>query len=211
MKQQDGLRQGWRHRWRRRLGFDRNPMRRRTDRIQAVILTVLLLGFLAGGPAAAAYTGHRIYVSGMRTGRVQAAAWRRVPAVVVKVGPIAGWSRSASPVSILVRWLGPDRSWRTGEIEDAKAAVTGGTVIVWVDAKGQLTHPPLTHIEVIAQVARTAAAVTAGLGLLLIAVGWVVSILLDRHRLAGWQADWSATEPRWTRSTPPDDGQLPRF
>jgi hypothetical protein len=209
MKQQDGLRQGWRHRWRRRLGFDRNPMRRRIDRIQAVIQTILLLGFLAGAPAVAAYTGHRIYVSGMRTGRVQAAAWHRVPAVVVKVGPVTGWSRSASPVSLLVRWLGPDQSWRTGQIEDTAAAVAGGAVLVWVDAKGTLTRPPLTRAEAIAEAARAAAAVTAGLGLLLIAVGWLVSVLLDRYRLAGWEADWSATEPRWTRPTPPDDGQLP--
>lgn len=205
MKQQDGPCQGWWHRWWRRLGLDRNPMRRRTDRIQAVIQTILLLGFLAGAPAVAAYTGHRIYVSGMRTGRVQAAAWHRVPAVVVKVGPKAGWSRSASPVSLLVRWLGPDRSWRTGEIEDAKAAVTGATVIVWVDGKGQLTHPPLARTGAIGQVVRAVLAVTAGLGLLLIAVGWAVSFLLDRYRLAGWEADWSATEPRWTHSTPPDD------
>ncbi|HEY7144113.1 MAG TPA: hypothetical protein VH637_07700 [Streptosporangiaceae bacterium] len=209
MKQQERLRQGWWHRWWRRLGLDCNPMRRRIDRIQAVIQTVLLLGFLAGAPAVAAYTGYRIYVSGMRTGRVQVAAWHRVPAVVLKVGPIAGWSRSASPVSMLVRWLGPDRAWRTGEIEEAKTAVTGGTVTVWVDAKGKLTHPPLTSTEVIAQTARTAAAVTVGLGLLLMAVGWAVSFLLDRQRLADWEADWSVTEPRWTRSTPPDDGHAP--
>jgi hypothetical protein len=174
-------------------------MRRCVDRIQAVIQSILLLVFLAGAPAVAAYTGHRIYVSSMRTGRVQAAAWHRVSAVVVKVGPIAGWSRSASPVSLLVRWPGPGRSWRTGEIEDAKAAVTGATVLVWVDAKGQLAHPPLARTGAIAQVVRAVLAVTAGLGLLLIAVGWVVSFLLDRYRLAGWEADWSATEPRWTR------------
>jgi hypothetical protein len=111
-------------------------MRRRIDRIQAVIQTALLLGFLAGAPTVAAYTGHRIYLSGIRTGRTQAAAWHRVPAVVVKTGPIPGWSRSASPVSLSVRWLEPGRSWRTGEVEDTAAAVAGNTVMVWVDARG---------------------------------------------------------------------------
>jgi hypothetical protein len=32
--------------------------------------------------------------------------------------------------------------------------------------------------------------------LVLAEMAWVV---LDRRRLAGWEADWAATGPRWTR------------
>ena len=70
-------------------------MRRAVDRIQAVTRAGLLVVFLAGAPIAALYASHGIYVSGLRTGQAQAAAWHRVPAVVLRAIPIAtGWSRS---------------------------------------------------------------------------------------------------------------------
>src|SRR5260221_6223605 len=68
----------------RRIGFDRNPMRRGTDRIQALTRAALVMVFLAGAPAAAAWTAHAVYASGLHAGRAQAAAWRRLPAVVLR-------------------------------------------------------------------------------------------------------------------------------
>jgi hypothetical protein len=181
-------------------------MRRGVDRVHAVIRAVLLLGFLAGAPATAAYAGHAIYVSGVRSERAQTAVWHGVPAVVERVRPItAGWSRSASPALVSVRWRGPDRSWRTGQTQGTAATVVGSTVTVWIDAKNRLSRPPLTRAEIVGQVVRAAIAIPVALGLLLAAVGWVASLLLDRHRQACWEADWSATEPRWTRSIPPND------
>jgi hypothetical protein len=48
---------------------DRNPMRRGSDRIQAVLRAVLLVVFLAGAPAAALAASDAIYVSGLRAGQ----------------------------------------------------------------------------------------------------------------------------------------------
>ena len=74
----EGLRRFWR-----RLGFDHNPMRRGSDRFQAVMRAGLLVLFFAGAPAAAVQVGHGVYVSGLRAGQAQTAAWHRVPAVIL--------------------------------------------------------------------------------------------------------------------------------
>ncbi len=208
MSQNDAPRHGWRWRSLRRLGFDRNPKRRGTDRIQAIIRVGLLVVFLAGAPAAAVYAGHVIYLSGMRAERAEAAAWHRVPAVILRVTPTAtGWSRSAASALLSVQWVRTDGSWGTGKITGAKTALAGGTTTVWVDAKGRRAHLPLTRTEVITQVIRAAVAIPVALALLLAAIYGVISLLLDKHRLACWETDWSATEPQWTRSMPPDNGQ----
>jgi hypothetical protein len=187
--------------WRlwRRIGFDLNPMRRGTDRIQAVTRAGLLVVFLAGAPIAALYVSHGITVSGLRATQAQA-AWHRVPAVVLRATPVvAGWSRSPwSPALLSVRWASPDGSPETGEITVAGNAVAGSTMTVWIDEHGRLAHRPLSRAEVTCAVIRGAVATPVALALVLAAVGRVVSLLLDRHRLACWEEDWSEVEPRWT-------------
>jgi hypothetical protein len=41
--------------------------------------------------------------------------------------------------------------------------------------------------------------VLAALGGLLMGVAAIVRWVLDRQRLAAWEADWYSTEPRWAR------------
>jgi hypothetical protein len=54
-------------------------MRRGSNRFQAVMRAGLLVLFLAGAPAAAVQVGQGVYVSGLRAGQAQTAAWHRVP------------------------------------------------------------------------------------------------------------------------------------
>jgi hypothetical protein len=182
------------------MGFDRNPMRRGSDRVQALTRAGLLAVFLAGAPAAAWYVSHGIYVSGLRAAQVQAAAWHQVPAVVLRVTPVAaGWSRPRpSPVVLSLRWALPGGGPRTGEITSAGKTAAGSSLAVWIDAKGRLAHPPPSRAEVTRQAIRAAAATAVALALLLAGVSGVLSLLLDKHRLARWEADWAAVEPQWT-------------
>jgi hypothetical protein len=187
----------------RRMGFDRNPLRRGTDRIQAILRAVLLVVFVLGGPVATACVSHGVYAAGLRTGRAQAAAWHRVPALVLHVSLIAAaWRhppRPSGPATLSVRWAAPDRSSRTGEIGYGRHAVVGGTVTVWIDASGRLTHSPLTHADVVDHVVGAAVVTPLVLALVLCAAGWAASRVLDRRRLARWDAEWLAVEPRWTK------------
>jgi len=187
----------------RRLGWDRNPMRRTTDRIQVLLRAVLLALFVLGGPIATAYVGHAVYASGLRTGRVQAAAWHRAPALVLDARPIitvwrhpAGIGRHAT---LSVRWTTPQGPSRTGEITGRAGAVPGSFVTVWIDKAGRLTHPPQSRANVADHVIAAMALTASALTLLLCAVCRVASLVLDRYRLARWEADWLAVEPQWTK------------
>jgi hypothetical protein len=71
-------------------------------------------------------------------------------------------------------------------------------VIVWTDKKGRLAPPPLSQGEVADRAICAAVAAPMALALLLTAVGGVVSVILDRHRLAHWSAEWEMAGPRWT-------------
>jgi hypothetical protein len=141
-----------------------------------------------------------MYMSGLQAGRAQAAAWRRVPAVVLRMTPlVTGWYRSGpAPARLSVRWTSPAGSSRTGEITGAENVVPGRTVTVWIDGQGRLTHPPLSRAETIGRAIGGAVAAPMALALLLAAVGRVTSLVLDQRRLHSWEADWSTVEPQWT-------------
>jgi hypothetical protein len=194
---------GWIRRILRRMGFDRNQMRRSSDRVEAMLRAGLLAVFVLGGPIATVYVGHGVYAAGLRTGRAQAAAWQRVPALVLHVKLVAtAWRHPpgpGGPATLSVRWTAPDGSARTGKIGSGVDARVGGMVTVWIDASGRLAHARLTHADVVDHVIGAAVATPVVLAVLLCVVGWAASRVLDRHRLARWEADWLAVEPQWTR------------
>jgi len=80
------------------MGFDRNPMRRGSDRIQVILRACLLAAFVLGCPAATGDACHGVYAAGLREGRAEAAAGHRVPAVVLHATFIAtAWRHPATP------------------------------------------------------------------------------------------------------------------
>jgi hypothetical protein len=184
----------------RRTGFDRNPMRRTTDRIHAILRMVFLAAFLIGAPIVTLIISHQVYLAGLQTARAQAAAWHQVPAVVLHVTRVAApWRHLVGGQETLsVRWATPDGSSRTGEIAWAKDTAAGDTVTVWINASGQLAHPPLTHADIAARIIGAAVATPIVLTVLLCAAAKAASLLLDRHRMARWEADWRAVAPQWT-------------
>jgi hypothetical protein len=56
-------------------GWDRNPLRRRIDRLEAAMITGLALLFLIIAPILATVAGHWAKAAGPRTERAEA-AWR---------------------------------------------------------------------------------------------------------------------------------------
>src|SRR5881396_1227436 len=65
----------------RMLGWDRNPLRRRIDRVEAAVVAGLIAVFLISAPMLGAAAGHWIGSAGMREQRAEM-AWRLVPATV---------------------------------------------------------------------------------------------------------------------------------
>jgi hypothetical protein len=80
----------------------------------------LLLALLViGGPIASTYAGQTAYASGMQSARAQSMAWHRVPALILRVKPIAMLRQHPArtgPATLSVRWTTPQGSPRTGEM-----------------------------------------------------------------------------------------------
>jgi hypothetical protein len=177
-------------------------MRRATDRIQALLRAVLLAVLVIGGPAATTYAGHAAYTSAMRSGHAPAAAWHQVPALILRVRPIATLPQSPFAIgsaTLSVRWTPPNGPSRTGQITGRADTAPGSMMTVWIDKAGRLTAPPPTRAAVAEHVIGAVAATAAALALLLSAVSGAASLMLDRYRLARWEADWLAVEPHWTK------------
>jgi hypothetical protein len=179
---------------------DGNPLRRKLDRVEAVIFGGLLVIAVAGAPVAATLGGHWAYASSQQAARVQQETSHRVRAELLAVpgAPPGGYS-VPSLVVAQARWTAPDGAVRTGEITVPAASVRGEAVAIWTDPAGDLTSTPLTPAQVADQgTFGTATGVVLTLVTVFVAAG-ITRFLVNRRRMAAWAADWAVTAPVWTR------------
>jgi hypothetical protein len=79
-------------------GWDRNPLRRRVDRVEAAVLAGLIMVFLIGTPVLVAGAGHWARAAGMRALRTQASGLIATSPAAAVGGTARIWvSRSGSP------------------------------------------------------------------------------------------------------------------
>lgn len=184
----------WLRRVVRGLWPDHNPLRRRCDRAGAAIAAGVLFAFVLGVPAAAFAAGYWAHASGVQAMRAEDATRHQTEAVLLGNG-----HPTKCGASMPARWAAPNGTIRTGTIATMAAVTTGDRTMVWTDGSGRLTGPPLRH-AVVASRAVAAAVVAPGiLAFLLLSTAILARRALNRSRLAAWEADWSITEPRWTR------------
>ncbi|MGH3120193.1 MAG: Rv1733c family protein [Streptosporangiaceae bacterium] len=182
----------------RRLWPDRNPLRRAADRAEAAVVALLLVVFLAGTPLVALAAGGWAAASGLRAERAQA-SWLRVPAVLLQDAPrpVGSVFYPAQVPEAAARWPVPGGRSRTGEVHVRPGARKGSIVMVWTDSHGRLTGSPAPAGAVGRELEAVALAIAA-LWLALLAAWASARMILNRRRLAAWEADWSATGPQWT-------------
>lgn len=196
-------RRRWLPRMARRLGLDRNELRRRSDRVESAITLVLLLGFLIGVPAAGIHTGQSAH-------RAQQRAERASARHLVTAELTASAERAREPEGAetgarhLDRPLVPARwhyagVWHSGRIPAAPGSREGTKIPVWVDGQGRLSGPP-AHDDGDGRPAYLVAGLSmfglsAALWLARRGVRWV----FIQRQLAAWEAEWAAVAPEWTR------------
>lgn len=186
----------------RRLGLDRNPLRRRTDRIESSVAAGLLALFLIGAPLVAVTAGRWAHQGGLREQRSQH-AWHQIPAQVLTSAPVlpryayrTTWNPGAQ---VAAKWTGPDGRSRFGRVPAALGTRAGQTVLVWVDASGRATGTPLVHAQLVNRELSAEALAPTALAILLLALAFLVRWLLNRRRLKAWEVGWTTIGPRWTR------------
>jgi hypothetical protein len=186
----------------RRIGLDRNPLRRGIDWAEAWLRIILALAFLAGAPFAGWGAWRWAGSVAARTVAVQLASEHRVPATVTGSAPDAGQYPYLTVPGlswVTVRWRAPDGSRRTGYVEIPAHRRTGSIVRVWTDSAGHLASPPIQASQVRGWQLLCGLLAPLLLGLLLALCLGVGGFVAARRRMAGWEHAWSAVEPKWTR------------
>lgn len=181
---------------------DRNPLRRRSDRIETTLLALLLAGLAAAAPFFWHATATWAAGNARQEAMSQRATERQVPGVLLQdpatVTGYGGYPGLGVPLAP-ARWTAPSGRQVTGLIPVPGAALRkGSSVRIWVDQTGQLTDGPLRPDQISG---RGELAAVAGLVLLVLVAagtGRLCRWALDRHRLARWGAEWRAAGPRWT-------------
>lgn len=98
---------------------------------------------------------------------------------------------------IRARWPGPAGP-RTGMVDARPGARAGSVVRVWTDGSGRLAGPEAPAEGLVGQVVLAVLAALVTVSVLVLVLWAYAGIFLDWRRMTAWDADWAATEPRWT-------------
>jgi len=192
---------GWLSRLLRGRRFDRNPLRRTSDRAETAILAGALIALLAGGPFAAVAGGDFAHNLALATQQRQQATERQVTVVTVESAPQPKQLARQAYASVLARWTAPNGKQVADVIPVSAGTPIGTRELAWATLNGQLAAPPLLNSQVddlttLGQATSVVALVVA------LTLGWAgVRRGLDRRRFAAWDADWQAIDHRGTRRT----------
>jgi len=178
---------------------DRNPLRRPSDRVEALVIVLLAIAFLVGAPLAAIAGGSWAHAVAHRAELAQQASWTRVNAVTLTTAAGQGTANGLD-AQALARWTAPDGKVAKAEVPVPPGTPAGTTVQVWTTRDGQLTVAPLQDSQV--QGDTLFGAIGGALAVAVaVTVTWMVaSRMLDHRRMAALDAEWRSTGPRWTRA-----------
>jgi hypothetical protein len=177
---------------------DTNPLLRGVDRAEAVAMTVLIAGFVVAWVMVAILAGR------WADHETLAAEHAERGVHPVWATQLESGAQAASPTELNVAWV--PAKWNLpggreghGEVAVALNSRAGQQTMIFINPQGQEVRPPLTSADVHDQVAFTVFSVTMGFGVAFAIAYGCVRTLFNRRRLAGWQRDWDAVGPTWSR------------
>lgn len=189
-KATERLFQRWRWRWR------RNPLRRRSDAVEAWVVLAIWLLTLVGGAMVAVMAA--LMVDGDLAARRADA--HPVSAVLTADSadavPAAG-GYDDSRVWAAIRWTGPDGTAHTGRAKVVPGITAGSRITVWADGRGHMVAKPLGTTESWLQAAVTGILVAPAAGAAIWSTGRLLCGHLMRRRLAEWEEEWKRVGPVW--------------
>jgi hypothetical protein len=178
--------------------WDDGPLRRYVDRAETLTMAALVAGFLIAAPLLAIFTGRAADAATLRVERAQLASEKQVRAVLLEDAgqAVDGDMDAAFPQA---RWTAPDGQLRTGAVGTALNLKAGQSVWIWVSRTGVQEEQPLSGADVREQVTFTILVAITALSIVFGTAALTAHVLADRRRMAGWQRDWEASGPLWSR------------
>ncbi|MEU6144532.1 hypothetical protein ABZ848_29790 [Streptomyces sp. NPDC047081] len=179
----------WRH----------NPLRRRSDRVEAWIVLaawlVALVGGLLAGLAADAGMADSLAARRASVHSVSAVLTRDAPR-----GPtVTTAGGSGDTVWAKVHWRAADGSTHTGMARVATGSAAGASVTVWVDNHERLVTSPPSPLEARLQSALAGVLVVFGTAAAAAGCACLARFRLDRRRIRAWEAEWERVGPQWRK------------
>ncbi|GAA3785312.1 hypothetical protein GCM10022206_26410 [Streptomyces chiangmaiensis] len=176
----------------------RNPLRRRSDRLEAWIVLVtwvfvLLAGVLAGWAAAGA-ADHAVAVRNARAHPVQAVLTEdaaRTPQGVPEYSDGSVWAKVSWTVAGVTR---------TGLTRVGPGQKAGTTVTVWTSRGGELVSKPVGAAQARLQAELVGSLAGAGAAGGVLVCGRFARGRLERRRMQAWDREWESVGPRWRRT-----------
>jgi hypothetical protein len=180
-----------------RMFVRRNELRRSSDRVEGVVVVVLMGTFVAAVVIAALVAGH-VY----RSEQATAASLRQTVAVLSWPGAV-----TETPVlheaTAMATWRTSDGAARSGMLTtDVVPGIygqpAGATVQLWLGRTGDPAPPPQGAAGM------AIGATMAGLAIIVVAATVLAFCYrlcqrgLDRRRIANWSSAWAVTGPQWT-------------
>lgn len=179
-----------------RLFLGPSALRRASDRMEGIVVVVLLAAFGVAVSVAA--------ITGMRFFQTQDAQAARLSPAVAVVSPSAAAAGDQLPANeATARWQAPDGRQMSGILTtdtapDIWGAPPGTRVTVWLTSSGVPVPAPPGPAAITLTALVIGGAEAGGAGIVLSICYLLCRVVLDHHRLAGWEADWELTGPRWT-------------
>ena len=179
---------------------DRNPLRRTSDRVETYLLAGLFVAAAAGAPFAVQAASQAAYSGALRAEQAQLATRHQVRAVLTKT---AGSDTSAytlsTEVPVPATWTSATGVRRTGMILALEGTPKGSPVSFWTDDQGNIVSPPLQPAQVAGQGDVAALGTGVGIAVLYLCEAGIVRYVVNRRRMAAWEADWAVTAQVWNR------------
>ncbi|WP_217169386.1 hypothetical protein [Streptomyces sp. AC512_CC834] len=185
---------GWR--WR------RNPLRRRSDVVEAWTVVVVALLLCVGAPLLGAATAWWGYGQAHAIVAEQRAERHHVRAAVVdkESGTLSSNQLGGQhSYRATVRWSAPDGTEKSTTARVPSGSRHGDTVDVWLDSRGKSVPPPSDGAQIWQHSATIGSFTVIGTALTVLLAHRAVRAVALRHRMTEWDRDWALTEPEWTR------------
>jgi hypothetical protein len=179
---------------------DNNPLRRGSDRAGALIGIWVVWTAAAAMVIVPPAVSHLAANSAATLRHAQISSRHRVTAVLLEQATEATSDDGYLQIygaTARARWTYPHRQQRTGVVVADVNLPAGARVPIWVDETGDVTSPPLAPSQVAATADLAAMGTILGIATVALCTGLGAKRLLDRRRMAAWEAGWADADQRW--------------
>ncbi|MGX1775733.1 Rv1733c family protein [Nocardia brasiliensis] len=177
----------------RRVGLDRNPMRRREDRVQTWVAAGLLLLFVLLVPLLVLTVGATVYRTETAAVQAEIAELHRVEAVVTATGKAPLY---APIMPAKVAWTDADGIAHTEDYQSTTVVEPGQNVTIWLNGAGRIVEPP-SETQALSKAVLLTGGALFGAVTVLAGCYFGLRHRLDRKRLRMWEMEWATADLRW--------------